>query len=114
MKSFKDSAAQGDVFIFRIDALPGGLTAAKPEEGKFVVAHSETGHHHTIEATKDVSFLLGPDPNIAYLEVRKPSAVVLNHERSWDTHEALQFPKGIFQINRQREFVPDGWRTVAD
>src|ERR1700749_2729792 len=37
---------QGDLCIRRITEIPKGLTPAKPERGTYILAHSETGHHH--------------------------------------------------------------------
>jgi len=51
MKEFNKTASQGDLMLKRINKLPEGLTAKKPgKDGLHIVAHSETGHHHTIPA----------------------------------------------------------------
>jgi len=112
MKTFKNAAAQGDIFISRVKSLPKNVKEAKIEDGKYIVAHSETGHHHVVEAIPGVHFFYSENPEITYLEVEKEIDLV--HERTWDTHETLRFPKGIFQINRQREFRPEGWTRVED
>jgi hypothetical protein len=50
MLTFKKIAAQGEITIIRIGDVPAdkaprkGYTAMKPEAGKFIVGHSETGH----------------------------------------------------------------------
>ena len=41
MKSFKNQAAQGDMLIRRIDALPKNAIKAKSENGSYVLAHSD-------------------------------------------------------------------------
>lgn len=114
-KSFKDIAAQGDCFLIRIEDLPEGLVEAKPEGGSYVVAHSETGHHHTILANPDrVRMFEDPsDPLTAYLMVIGDD-VTLEHQRSFDTHEALSFSPGVFRVRRQREYTPEGFRRAAD
>ena len=108
-KTFQNVAAQGDCFLVRIDALPEGVADANPENGSYVVAHSETGHHHLIEANQDhVKMYEDPgDPLTAYLMVIGDD-VKLEHQRSFDTHEALSFSPGIFQVRRQREYTPAG------
>lgn len=106
-------AAQGDVLFMRVDAIP---TGAKLDEkrGPIVVAHSETGHHHSIdEASGAQLFRLESDPMICYLRVEGIGATVV-HERDFDTHAPLFLTPGIFQVRRQREYVPGGWRVVAD
>jgi hypothetical protein len=46
MKTFNLSGAQGEVNPRRVEKLPNGLTAMKPENGKFIVGHSESGNVH--------------------------------------------------------------------
>jgi hypothetical protein len=38
----------------------------------------------------------------------------LKHLRSFDTHESLSIPEGLYRINRQREYTPEGYRRAAD
>ena len=114
MKSFDKQAAQGDVLITRISYIPKDAVPAKAENGKFVVAHSETGHSHVVTERPGVSFYSSKDPAIAYLEVIDQVEAVLEHERSFDTHEALLLKGGTYEIRRQQEYTPVGWRRVAD
>ena len=112
MKTFVDQAAQGDLLIRRIDTLPDELTLQSHEK-QLIVAHSETGHHHAIDAAPDVVQMFGSaDPLISYLKVCQP--VELKHHRSFDTHEALQIDIGTYELRRQREHTPEGWRMVMD
>jgi len=115
MKTFEKCAAQGDLMLFKVDALPDGLVKAKPEGGKYILAHSETGHHHTVMDRPDVVLHEDPiDPLRAFLDVRA-SDIKIEHERSFDTHETIN-PKspGIYEIRRQREYTPEGYRRAAD
>lgn len=119
MATFKDMAAQGDIIIKRVDSIPAkGLREVKREGGKLIVAHSETQHHHVIERPRVTMWQDEADPLVAWLEVHGeenlPNVAELVHERSYDTHEALEIPVGKYQIRRQREYVPDGWRAVQD
>lgn len=117
MKTFTKQAAQGDLLILRIENLPAGLTAAKAEDGQFVLAHSETGHNHVIAARPSVRMYATDDPLLSYLEVIEATdkaEAVIEHLRSWDTHESIAVPPGVYEIRRQREYSPEGWRRVAD
>ena len=114
MKTFQKQAAQGDVLITRINHLPKDLKHVDSVDGKFIIAHSETGHHHTVMERPGVRFLSGKDPMIAYLEVIEAVEVTLEHERSFDTHESLLLKGGTYEIRRQQEYTPEGWRRVAD
>lgn len=112
MKTFKNIAAQGDVMFKRIDKLPEGLVDAETENGKFVVAHSETGHNHVIDRNKAQLLIDRTNEFIAYLKVDEEA--FLEHERSFDTHETIKFEPGIYEVRRQREYVPEGYRRAQD
>ncbi len=117
MKTFKNCAAQGDVMIRRIDKLPDGIEESVKENGRFVVAHSETGHNHVIEASPNVHLYDGEDPFVSYLQVVEATdatETLLEHMRSFDTHETLKIPPGFFEVRRQREHTPEGWRKAQD
>lgn len=103
---------QGDLMIRRIAKLPAKLRAATPENGRLIVAHSETGHHHVIDSRSAQLLIDETNAFIAYLDVAEPTA--LTHLRDFDTHEPLMLDKGIYEIRRQREYVPEGFRRVED
>lgn len=117
MIKFKNQAAQGDLLIRRITALPAGLNQIKAEQGQYVVAHSETGHHHAIAERPNVTLYVSNDPLVSYLQVIEATdaaEVFLEHLRSFDTHEPIVIDAGIYEIRRQREYTPEGWRKVQD
>jgi len=113
MKTFKTIAAQGDVMFKRVDILPDGLVEAPKEGGKYVVAHSETGHNHTVLERNAQLLINQTNEFIAYLKVGDEGAI-LEHERSFDTHESIKFEPGIYEVRRQREYIPEGYRRAAD
>lgn len=108
MKTFKNQCAQGDMFARKIAKLPSNAKVRKDK----IVAHSETGHHHSFDTTADVMLYSSPDQLLSYLEVKKPA--VLKHRRDFDTHEEILFDVGVYEIRRQRERSPDGWKIVVD
>lgn len=112
-KLFDTIAAQGDFLIRKIDALPDGVAEVAAENGKHIVAHSETGHHHVI-AAQGVRAYRAPAPSLLlFLVVDTPQPIT--HLRDWDTHEALQMREpGVYEIRPQREYTPKGWQRVAD
>ena len=112
MKTFKNVCAQGDVYIRRIDKLPEGVIEVPAENGKIVVALSETHHHHVLDAEKVTMYKLPDSIMDCLLVVHDQTA--LEHLRSYDTHEPIMFEKGTYHVRRQREYVPEGWRKVAD
>ena len=119
-KTFNRYAAQGDFFIRRIDKLPADVEPIAPQKGVFVIAHSETGHHHVITAERVRAYRpKKPDIYTMFLQVDEPlpgdTLPEIKHLRGHDTHEALQpNSPGIYEIKRQREYVPEGFRRAAD
>lgn len=112
MQTFKNQAAQGDCLITRVATIPEGFVIDSQKDSNYVVAHSETGHNHVMES-KDIDFYTSAnDPLMIYLVVNKATPV--RHLRSFDTHEPLSVPPGIFRINRQRESIPEGFRKAQD
>lgn len=116
MRTFKNTAAQGDVFFIRRDALPANAKPIKPTANRIVVTHSKTGHDHVMVLDRNpvpaVVMFEGDNPLIAWLQVNRPTA--MEHLRPHDTHEPIMFDSGIYEVRRQREYVPDGFRRVED
>ena len=117
MRTFKNQAAQGDLYLRRIDAIPAGAKPMAAENGHFIVAHSETGHHHVIAERPGVQVFTTDDPLVSYLQVieaTEATEALLQHLRSFDTHETIAIPPGNYELRRQREYSPEGWRRVED
>lgn len=113
-KTFQNYAAQGDMMMIRIDQLPSNIEGVKAEDGAYVITHSETGHNHVVMERPNVKLYQSKDdPLEAFLSViGAPS--LLEHKRSFDTHEALEIPPGNYKIRRQREYTPEGFRRAQD
>ena len=119
MKTFENIAAQGDFLIIRIDSLPSSeeIETFDAENGKYIVAHSETGHNHTMLAEPTVKAYKPKETEDAdlyrlFFEVEESANIV--HERSFDTHETLRVSPGKYEVRRQREYTPEGFRRAAD
>ena len=112
MKTFKNICAQGDIYIRRIDALPANAVLVAPEDGRVIVTHSETGHHHVMDARKVRMHRLPDSIMDCLLVVSEPAA--LEHLRDHDTHEPILFERGVYHVRRQREYTPEGFRRVED
>lgn len=124
-------APQGDVLMFstREDGslvrVPADAIRVQPERGRLLVTHSETGHHHAVDARPGLELFQHPqNPLVGWLRITKeaePRHADVVHHRPWDTHPTLRLlysdsPTGetVFEIRRQRERAPEGWRRVAD
>lgn len=116
MKNFTNMAAQGDFIIMRVKEIPAGMIALEPENGVFVVAHSETGHNHVMDRTNVQAFIPANKKNTdifeMFLNVAEPTPI--QHLRSFDTHESIMVPAGNYVVKRQREYIPEGFRKAQD
>lgn len=118
MREFQNYAAQGDVMFRRADFLPAGLTRVEPIGGQIVVTHSETGHNHVMVLDRKrskvpaVEMYATDNPLVAWIKVNRPTA--LEHLRPHDTHEPILFTPGVYEVRRQREHAPEGFRRVQD
>lgn len=118
MKKFKLVAAQGEVNIRRIEAMPDGLTPVVADGGVFIIGHSESGNTHVIDApgvtvmerTKDVP----QGMRMLYAIVDNPKTVL--RQNASTPHEGIALPPGIYSFRISREFDPfaEQARKVAD
>lgn len=103
---------QGDIMFVPVKKIPADAKEQAAVAGKHVLAHSETGHDHTIDADGVVFYEGGDDPLTCYLALEEPKKVV--HNRNWDTHDPISLKAGKWMGRRQREYTPEGWRRVED
>lgn len=113
MLKFEKVAAQGELTITRLSRTPkkiGSPVAAV--NGDLIVGHSETGHHHVVDA--DCATLTRVDAFTAFLNVFRPTAIV--HKREHDTHPSIELQPGMYEFRTGREFDPfeDAIRASAD
>lgn len=113
MKTFDKFAAQGDMMLIRIDALPSDAKEVPAANGRHTLTHSETGHDHVVMDRPGIRFFSAMDEFRAYLVVENEPAE-LQHLRSFDTHESIEIKPGIYEVRRQREYTPEGFRRAAD
>lgn len=84
----------GEVLLKQIASLPDGAKLEK-ETNKHIVAHSETGHHHVLEAQKD--FKIYTWKGDTYLEV--PELAELWHQKSGkDTHAPHKIIPATYKV----------------
>jgi hypothetical protein len=111
MKSFKTVAAQGEITIRRLSGvsktLPENFKKLEPQGGKYVIGHSETGHHHVIDAADTVvGELDSPPEGMRVLRMILEQPLKLEHLRDFDTHEPLVSDPGIYEVRIAREYDP--------
>lgn len=110
---FEKHAAQGELTITKLDRVPKNIgELVKPICGNLIVGHSETGHHHVVDA--DCATLTRVDLFTAFLNVRKATRLV--HQREYDTHPPIELQPGMYEFRTGREFDPfeEAIRISAD
>jgi hypothetical protein len=122
MKNFKNEAAQGELHVERVDSLPDGVELRDGERdnnGDWIVGHSESGHHHVVEA-RLARLLENPrDPDTCYLvcEADSPYFELVHrkpHSEDDPAHAPLRSEPGIFRVTRQSEVINRQRRRVMD
>lgn len=106
--------AQGELRIYAIDKLPEGIglfRPAKDENGAFILAHSEKGHHHILGGDVDViEHTFTQNINGQSLAMRTLYAIVNEptalHQTAADNHEDIMLDAGIYEIRADVEFDP--------
>ena len=117
-KAFENICAQGDVLIRKVDSIPANATPVASENGAVIVTHSESGHNHLMvldrkSKTPNVEMFHDPaNALLAWIKVNRPT--VLEHQRPHDTHAPILFQPGVYEVRRQREYTPEGFRRVED
>jgi hypothetical protein len=111
MKRFYVFAAQGELSIRRLGdlpqsrKLPKGFVILQPENGRLIIGHSETGHHHVIDAAgATVGVMEKPPAGMRVLHMILENPLELKHLRDHDTHGTLTNEPGVYEVRIGREF----------
>jgi len=98
----------GEVILKKVKSIPKG--AKLIEEGqKIIVGHSESGHHHVLEAEHGVTIKMYEIDGKTYLDL--PSKVDLVHQKSAESHGTQTFAPGIY-IREIRQSYSYGERIM--
>lgn len=97
---------QGDVLLVKVDDEPIG-TIVPRDSGRIVLAYGEaTGHAHVV--THRRAKLYQREDGIRLLHV--PQKAYIDHEE----HDRIELPAGTWRVTRQRVYMPEEIRPVAD
>lgn len=102
--------AQGELRVYKIDALPEGLVfkaPAKDAMGNHILSHSEKGHNHVIDGNTMVmehtAQVAGMAMKTFYAIVKNPTAL---HQTALDNHSDIPLDDGIYAIRVDVEYDP--------
>jgi len=94
---------QGDLLFVKVSEIP--QTAEKQTHG--IIAEGEvTGHKHQLSPGAQAALYLAA--GIAYIEAIREAKIL--HEE----HKEVILPPGQWEVRRQQEYTPAGWRQVED
>lgn len=97
MKAYR----QGEVLLLQTNKTPKGKVEKKI---KYIVAHSETGHHHVLEAPKGTSFDVVTEGENTYLVLETPMNLV--HQKTQDRHNDIVVSPGAYIVKGKTEYLP--------
>lgn len=122
--------AQGEVNIWMKKYAPkpvfdkvaalNDMQEMKLENGRLILGHSETGHHHVLEPTdktipvSKAAQAMIDAANDTFVDLRIASECRLVHMRGHDTHGGFILPPGEYIRGLREEQTVEGWRRVAD
>lgn len=72
------------------------------EHNMFIVAHSETGHHHVLESKKP--FIVNQSDKEFLIELFEPAKLV--HKKTVDKHNTLTVAPGKYKVIYKNEYDP--------
>jgi hypothetical protein len=100
----------GEIMLVPVDKLETGTVS---KHTKYIVGHSETGHHHVLESGVDFE-VTETEKHELYLRLFEPAKLV--HKKTTDRHNTLVIPKGIYKRYHDTEYDPfeKVIRDVAD
>jgi hypothetical protein len=105
MSIIETLGAQGEIRCFRVDRLPDQDKLVPVEDR--VIGHSETGHHHVLEAERVKVWESTDHPEgmrVLYALLESPGDLI--HHRDEHTHQSHHFEPGIYMFRTDREFDP--------
>jgi hypothetical protein len=98
-KTFKNRAIRhGEVMLVPVNSLPEGAEEIFSGK-KYVVAHSETGHHHVAVADSLNVFSFGGRTFLRAGENGK-----IEHKKSFDFHETKTLVKGLYEVTIKKAY----------
>lgn len=101
MNKLKQIIRHGEVLLKQIKGLPKGAEL-KEASRSYIVAHSETGHHHVLEATKDFKIYSTLDGE-TFIEI--PSIAKLRHAKTGkDVHKTHVIEPSVYKVVIKKEF----------
>lgn len=100
----------GEIMLVPVSEIPTGHTST---HDLYIVGHSETGHHHVLESTKQFE-ITESDKKELFFRLFEPAKLV--HKKASDRHKDLVIAPGLYKRFHDTEYDPFSKiiRDVAD
>jgi hypothetical protein len=92
------AVTHGELVFLPIDELPKGEVQSTKS---YIAGHSETGHHHVLEADTEFKVVEGETRAVLLNDVAK-----LFHQKTYDIHETRTLAPGVYKILQKTEYDP--------
>jgi hypothetical protein len=102
---------QGDVFLQKVDKLPGN---AKPKKDNIILRGEATGHAHRVENGQLYEAILEDPKNILRQEQRMFVIAKKGTRIVHEEHGPIEIEIGIYIIVRQREYGKEENNWIMD
>ncbi len=89
----------GEVALIPVKEIPGGH---KLKRGDYILAHSETGHHHVLEGS--LFEVTEADKDRLFVQIFGDTAIV--HKKTHDKHRTITIPPSLLERYEMVEYNP--------
>lgn len=110
----KSAIRHWDVLLVRIDKLPEWLTKSNT---KIFLAWKNNNHEISkweIYITKDVNTLRENEFHYGYLVAKNTTLIHNEHSPMSDENRNALIPDGVYELFKQKEQTPDGFKIILD
>lgn len=92
----------GECWLMPIDEVP--RDAEFKDSKRYIVGHSETGHHHVLVSTKPFQVMPEDEKHDLFVRLFEPAKV--EHQKTFDIHETQVLAPGAYAIYHKTEYDP--------
>ena len=96
-----NAVIHGESVLIPVSKIPKGKVTTTTS---FIVGHSETGHHHVLEAEKQSPFDIIINGDEMYISSKQVANLV--HKKTHDIHATVVVEPGFYQVKRKNEYDP--------
>lgn len=91
----------GECWIMPVKSRPDATAA---ESKKFIIGHSETGHHHVLVSNVPFEVMEETEKRDLFVRLFEPAKVV--HKKDFDIHETQILAPGDYAVFHKTEYDP--------